>query len=39
MKKSARDHELDLLGLTASKSTYLSYYGHVGQIEQILSLE
>ncbi|MBK3495036.1 3-oxoacyl-ACP synthase [Viridibacillus sp. YIM B01967] len=39
MKKSAHDYVLHSLGLTESKSIYLSNYGHIGQIDQILSLE
>lgn len=39
MKKSAHDHILHSLGLTESQSIYLSHYGHIGQIDQILSLE
>lgn len=39
MKKSAHDYVLHSLGLTESQSIYLSHYGHIGQIDQILSLE
>ena len=38
MKKSAYDYVLDELGLAEDKSIYLSHYGHIGQIDQILSL-
>lgn len=38
MKKSAHDYVLQELGLTEEHSTYLSHYGHIGQIDQILSL-
>ncbi|MGE7919776.1 3-oxoacyl-ACP synthase [Viridibacillus sp. NPDC093762] len=39
MKKSAHDYVLHSLGLDESQSIYLSHYGHIGQIDQILSLE
>jgi 3-oxoacyl-[acyl-carrier-protein] synthase III len=39
MKKSAHDYVLKQLGLTEEQSVYLRDYGHVGQIDQILSLE
>ncbi|MCF6092804.1 3-oxoacyl-ACP synthase [Microaerobacter geothermalis] len=39
MKKSAHDHVLRELGLSEEQSIYLSDYGHIGQIDQILSLE
>lgn len=39
MKKSAHDYVLQSLGLAETQSIYLSYYGHIGQIDQILSLE
>lgn len=39
MKKSAHDYVLKELGLTEEQSVYLQDYGHVGQIDQILSLE
>jgi 3-oxoacyl-[acyl-carrier-protein] synthase-3 len=39
MKKSAHDYVLNELGISEGKSTYLSEYGHIGQIDQILSLE
>ena len=38
MKKSAHDYVLTELGLTEENSIYLSHYGHIGQIDQILSL-
>jgi 3-oxoacyl-[acyl-carrier-protein] synthase III len=39
MKKSAHDFVLKELGLTEQQSIYLEDYGHIGQIDQILSLE
>lgn len=39
MKKSAHDYVLNELGLTHDQSIYLENYGHIGQIDQILSLE
>jgi 3-oxoacyl-[acyl-carrier-protein] synthase-3 len=39
MKKSAHDYILNELGLTQEQSIYLDHYGHLGQIDQILSLE
>ena len=38
MKKSAHDYVLGELGLNEAHSIYLSHYGHIGQIDQILSL-
>lgn len=38
MKKSAHDFVLKELGLSEENSIYLSHYGHIGQIDQILSL-
>lgn len=38
MKKSAHDYVLQKLGLSEEHSIYLSHYGHIGQIDQILSL-
>ncbi|MEK4630190.1 MAG: 3-oxoacyl-ACP synthase [Solibacillus sp.] len=38
MKKSAHDFVLQQLGLGGAHSVYLSHYGHIGQIDQILSL-
>lgn len=37
-KYSMHKHMLELLGLTEDQSIYLSDYGHIGQIDQILSL-
>lgn len=39
MKKSAHDFVLHELGLTEEQSIYLSDYGHIGQMDQIISLE
>ncbi len=39
MKRSAHDEMLKTLGLAPEQSTYLSTYGHIGQFDQILSLE
>jgi 3-oxoacyl-[acyl-carrier-protein] synthase-3 len=39
MKKSAHDYVLSELGLSQEQSIYLHEYGHIGQIDQILSLE
>ncbi|MDR7079172.1 3-oxoacyl-[acyl-carrier-protein] synthase-3 [Neobacillus niacini] len=39
MKKSAHDYVLKELGLSEQQSIYLEDYGHIGQIDQILSLE
>lgn len=39
MKKSAHDYVLNELGLTTDQSIYLSNYGHIGQMDQIISLE
>ncbi|WP_313892350.1 3-oxoacyl-ACP synthase [Psychrobacillus sp.] len=39
MKKSAHDYVLNELGLSSDQSTYLSDYGHIGQMDQIISLE
>jgi 3-oxoacyl-[acyl-carrier-protein] synthase III len=38
MKKSAHDYVLKELGLAEEHTIYLSHYGHIGQIDQILSL-
>jgi 3-oxoacyl-[acyl-carrier-protein] synthase III len=38
MKKSAHNYVLQQLGLEEANSIYLSHYGHIGQIDQILSL-
>lgn len=37
-KKSMHDYMLDFLDISENQSTYLSKYGHLGQIDQILSL-
>lgn len=37
-KYSMHKNMLELLGLTEDQTTYLSEYGHMGQIDQILSL-
>lgn len=39
MKKSAHDYVLRELGLQEEHSVYLHEYGHIGQMDQILSLE
>lgn len=39
MKRSAHDYVLSRLGLREDQSYYLSEYGHIGQIDQVLSLE
>lgn len=39
MKKSAHEYVLKELGLSEHQSIYLEDYGHIGQIDQILSLE
>jgi 3-oxoacyl-[acyl-carrier-protein] synthase III len=39
MKKSAHEYVLNELGLSKEQSIYLEDYGHIGQIDQILSLE
>ena len=39
MKKSAHDYVLKTLGLSSEQSIYLEHYGHIGQIDQILSLQ
>ncbi|MFZ7945019.1 3-oxoacyl-ACP synthase [Neobacillus sp. 19] len=39
MKKSAHEYVLKELGLSDEQSIYLEDYGHIGQIDQILSLE
>lgn len=38
-KYSMHKYMLELLGLTDEQSVYLSEYGHIGQIDQILSLQ
>lgn len=37
-KRSMHNYMLDLLNITDQNTTYLSHYGHLGQIDQILSL-
>ncbi|MBM4763522.1 3-oxoacyl-ACP synthase [Bacillus sp. B15-48] len=39
MKRSAHQNVLKELGLSDTQSIYLENYGHIGQIDQILSLE
>ncbi|MBP1948246.1 3-oxoacyl-ACP synthase [Virgibacillus litoralis] len=39
MKRSAHTYVLDQLGVDYSKSIYLEDYGHIGQMDQIISLE
>ncbi|WP_374702874.1 3-oxoacyl-ACP synthase [Bacillus sp. T33-2] len=39
MKRSAHEYVLKELGLDGHNSIYLEEYGHIGQIDQILSLE
>lgn len=39
MKRSAHEHILSQLGLRPEQSIYLEDYGHIGQIDQVLSLE
>ncbi|SHF81887.1 3-oxoacyl-ACP synthase [Ornithinibacillus halophilus] len=39
MKRSAHQYVLDQLGVDLEKSIYLENYGHIGQMDQILSLE
>ncbi|WP_077324445.1 3-oxoacyl-ACP synthase [Virgibacillus siamensis] len=39
MKRSAHYYVLDQLGLDHDKSIYLEDYGHIGQMDQIISLE
>jgi 3-oxoacyl-[acyl-carrier-protein] synthase-3 len=39
MKRSAHDYVLNHFGLTDEQSYYLSEYGHIGQMDQILSIE
>lgn len=39
MKRSAHEYVLSELGLSLDQSIYLENYGHIGQIDQILSLE
>ena len=37
-KRSMNEYMLETLGLTHDQTTYLSDYGHLGQVDQILSL-
>src|SRR5690606_3869465 len=39
VKRSAHAYLLDRLGLAEDQSTYLERYGHIGQVDQVLSLE
>ncbi|MFC4023307.1 3-oxoacyl-ACP synthase [Oceanobacillus longus] len=39
MKRSAHHYVLDKLGVSHDKSIYLENYGHIGQMDQIISLE
>ncbi|WP_449539384.1 3-oxoacyl-ACP synthase [Ferdinandcohnia sp. Marseille-Q9671] len=39
MKRSAHDYVLKELGLSEDQSIYLNEFGHIGQIDQILSME
>lgn len=39
MKRSAHDAILQELGLSEEQTIYLDHYGHIGQIDQILSLQ
>lgn len=39
VKPSAHKYLLEQLGLTQEQSVYLRHYGHLGQVDQILSLE
>jgi 3-oxoacyl-[acyl-carrier-protein] synthase III len=39
MKRSAHKYVLKELGLSENQSIYLEEYGHIGQIDQILSIE
>ncbi len=39
MKKSAHEYVLRELGLSQDQSVYLDEYGHIGQMDQILSLQ
>jgi 3-oxoacyl-[acyl-carrier-protein] synthase-3 len=38
-KRSAHDAVLQELGLSQDQTTYLDHYGHLGQNDQILSIE
>ncbi len=37
-KRSMHEHMLNLLNITEDQSVYLENYGHMGQVDQILSL-
>jgi 3-oxoacyl-[acyl-carrier-protein] synthase III len=39
MKRSAHHHVLEQLGVPPEKSIYLEDYGHIGQMDQIISLK
>ena len=39
MKRSAHDHILGQLGFNQEQAIYLNQFGHIGQFDQILSLE
>lgn len=39
MKRSAHTYVLEELGVSLEKSIYLENYGHIGQMDQIISLE
>ncbi|RPF50591.1 3-oxoacyl-ACP synthase [Aquisalibacillus elongatus] len=39
MKRSAHEYVLNELGLSLDQSIYLEDYGHIGQMDQIISLE
>jgi len=39
VKRSAHEYLLGRLGLDASRSIYLEHYGHLGQVDQLLSLD
>lgn len=39
IKRSMHDFMLEELGVTADQSIYLEHYGHMGQVDQILSLK
>lgn len=38
MKRSGHEEMIKTLGLTAQQTIYLEDYGHIGQVDQILSL-
>jgi len=39
VKRSAHDYLLERLGIPEERSVYLDHYGHIGQVDQVLSLE